>query len=89
MKVSSELLLREIAGEHILVPVGATALRIHGMITLSDSGVLLWEKLQNETTKQDLVHAILNEYDVDEDTAQQDVDSFLAKLDDLGLITGT
>ena len=88
MRVSSELLLREIAGEHILVPVGETALRIHGMITLSDSGVLLWEKLQNETTKQDLVHAILQAYDVEEATAQQDVDSFLAKLHDLGLITG-
>lgn len=89
MRVSSELLLREIAGEHILVPVGATALRIHGMITLSDSGVLLWEKLQNEATKQDLVNAILKEYDVDEETAQQDVEAFLAKLDDLGLIIET
>lgn len=87
MRVSGELLLREIAGEHILVPVGATALRIHGMITLSDSGVLLWEMLQSDTNREDLVHAILREYDVDAATARQDVDCFLAKLNDLGLIT--
>ena len=89
MRVSSELLMREIAGEHLLVPVGATALKIHGMITLSESGVLLWSILQNTCTKQDLVEAILREYDVDEKTAQQDVDAFLEKLNDLGLLLET
>ena len=89
MRASSELLLREIAGEHILVPVGATALKIHGMITLSESGVLLWKKLQENSTKQELVNAICQEYDVDEDTALEDVDSFLGKLNDLGLMVET
>lgn len=89
MRVSSELLMREIAGEHLLVPVGATALRIHGMITLSESGVLLWTMLQNTCTKQELVDAVLREYDVDAHTAQQDVDAFLEKLDELGLLLDT
>ena len=35
MRVSQELILREIAGEHILVPVGEAALRFQGMITLN------------------------------------------------------
>ena len=45
MKIKDNFILREIAGEHILIPVGEAALRVHGMVTLSESAVILYEKL--------------------------------------------
>lgn len=86
MRRKGELILREIAGEHILVPVGATALRIQGMINLTESGVLLWEKLSEECTEQELVDLLLEEYDIDRGTAQADVTAFLAQLRSLELV---
>lgn len=86
MKVTKEVLHREIAGEHILIPVGATALRVHGMMTLTESGQLLFECLQEDCTEEDLVGAILKEYDIDAETARADVRSFLAKLDAVGIL---
>ena len=65
LKATSEVVLREIAGENLLIPVGQTALKIHGMITLSESGLLLWNRLQEECTEEDLVNALLAEYQVD------------------------
>lgn len=86
MKVTKEVLHREIAGEHILIPTGATALKVHGMMTLTESGQLLFDCLQNDCSEEDLVDAILKEYDIDRDTAAADVKSFLAKLDAVGLL---
>lgn len=86
MKVNGQMIHREIAGEHILIPVGETALTIHGMITLTESGVLLWECLQKDCTEDDLVDALLKEYDVDRETALADVRGFVGKVDALGIL---
>lgn len=86
MKVTNDMILREIAGEHILIPVGETAIKVHGMISLSESGLLLWKKLQNDCTEADLLDTILSEYEIDQATAQQDVRAFLGKLNAIGIL---
>lgn len=86
MKITGEMILREIAGEHILIPVGATALTIKGMINLTESGVLLWNRLQEECSEAELVETLLEEYDVDPATAQADVQDFLNQLRQLELL---
>lgn len=77
---------REIAGEHLLIPVGETALRVKGMVTLSESGLLLWQRLQTDCTREDLVSALLAEYEVDRATAAADVDAFLAQMETVGIL---
>ena len=85
-KASENMLLREIAGEHLLIPVGEIAMSVHGMISLSESGLLLWKKLQQECLETDLVDCILNEYDIDRETAAADVHEFLEKIKNIGII---
>ena len=86
MRASSELILREIAGEHILVPVGKAALRIHGMIRLSESAAFLFGKLHNDCTEEELTDVLLAEYDVDRDTAAGDVHNFVEQMAKIGLL---
>ncbi len=86
VRATGEMVLREIAGEYLLIPTGETALKIHGMVTLSESGLLLWKKLQTECTEEALVEALLAEYEVDRETAQADVQDFLGQLDKAGLL---
>lgn len=86
MKVTNDMILREIAGEHILIPIGETAIKVHGMISLSESGLLLWKELQKGCTEADLVDSILAEYEIDQTTAQQDVKAFLEKLNAIGIL---
>ena len=80
------MMLREIAGESILIPVGALALKVHGMVSLSESGRLLWEKLQTECSIQELTDAVLAEYEIDSETAEKDVMEFLKKLEAIGVL---
>ena len=86
MKINGELILREIAGESILIPVGETALRLSGMITLTESGALLWKRLQTECSEEELVDAVLEAYDTDRAAAQADVQAFLGQLRQLELL---
>lgn len=86
MKACGEMLLREVVGEYVLVPFGETALRIHGMVCLSQSGALLWQALQQEQTQEALVERILEEYDTDPETARRDVEEFLDQLRQLQLL---
>lgn len=80
MKVKDDYLLRNVAGSHIVVPVGEGCLDFSGVITLNEVGAFLWEKLQADTSAGELLSALLAEYDVDEATAKADIDEFIAKL---------
>ena len=87
VRATGEMVLREIAGEYLLIPTGEAALKIHGMVTLSESGLLLWKKLQEECTEESLVEALLQTYEVDRETAQADVREFLQQMEKAGLLT--
>ncbi len=80
MKVKDDYLLRNVAGSHIVVPVGEGCLDFSGVITLNEVGAFLWEKLQSDITEEELLSALLSEYDVDEATARADIAEFADKL---------
>ncbi|MGM9658357.1 MAG: PqqD family protein [Eubacteriales bacterium] len=87
MRVEKEFVLREIAGDFIIIPTGKTVLDFNGLITLNEVGVSLWNMLQHEVTFDELVRGILDEYDVEPDVAREDIQEFLDKLVSGGIIT--
>lgn len=79
MKIKEGYLLRQVAGQNVVLPAGGD-LNLNVMITLNDTGAFLWEQLQQETDEAAVVAALLSEYDVDEATAQKAVSDFVKKL---------
>lgn len=86
MKLKDGFVLRKVADTYVVVAVGAEAKKHNVMITLNETGGLLWEKLSEGAEKKDLVDAILEVYDIDEATASADVDRFIEKVNSEGLI---
>ena len=86
MKVKEDFLLREVAGCYVVVPVGKATVDFNGMLNLNETGAFLWEKLENDTTKEELLKAMLDEYEVTEDIAKKDIDNFITKLKDGNLL---
>ena len=82
MKVQKEFVLREIAGEYVLVPVGEAARELNGIVTVNELGAFLWNLLQKEQTEQTLLNAVLDAYAVEEERARQDIRGFLQLLRD-------
>lgn len=86
MKVSDEFVLRQVADEFLLIPVGAAALRISGMISLTESGYLLYQQLQSGCDRDQLIRVLLETYDVEAAEAAADVDAFLDKMRKLRIL---
>lgn len=80
MKIKDGFAKREIAGSHIVVPVGKTAMEFNAMITLNESGAFYWDCFQKDITVDDAVKMVLDEYDVEEERARADVEKFVEML---------
>ncbi len=87
MKIKDGYVLRQVAGNSIVIAVGDEALNFNGIITINGAGTFLWEKLINGADKDTLLRAMLSEYDIDETTASADIDEFLLKLKNADLLT--
>ncbi len=85
MKISEGYLLRTVAGKNIVVSIGSDV-NFNGMMTLNDTGVFFWNLLKNDTTKEEMLEAVLKEYDVSSDVALQDIENFLQKLRDTKIL---
>lgn len=86
MKIKEGFMLKNVAGKHIVVPVGEEAVNFNGLITLNSSGKMLFEALQRDVEMIQLVQLMLVKYDIDEETAKNDVNAFVNKLKSKGII---
>ena len=86
MKIKKELLKREIGGESFLVPMGKTVYDANGLFVLTELGAFIWDLLPQAESEEDLLRAILEEYEVDEATARADIAQYLEKLRTMGII---
>ena len=80
MKINGEFILREVVDEHVLIPVGDTALRFSGIIGLNPVGAVIWKGLLAGKDRDALLDMILEEFEVSREEAGQDLDGFLEML---------
>ncbi len=84
MKIKSGFILKEIAGEHVLMFLDATLK--NKVITLNETGALLFKLISEGKDKKELTDALLSEYEIDEASAASDVEKFIASLSTLGAL---
>ncbi|MGI6392329.1 MAG: PqqD family protein [Candidatus Izemoplasmatales bacterium] len=80
MKLKANYVLREVAGENIVIPVDSEAINFNGIMTLNETGKFLWNQLKQEVSVESLIASIVDNYEVDRNTAAQDVTAFIEKL---------
>lgn len=86
MKVKKEFMLREIAGNLVVVPVGQAAIEFNGIINLNEIGAFLWTQMINDTNLDLLVDSLLSTYETSFEIARKDVSEFIKKLEDANLL---
>ena len=86
MKFKKEFMIREIVGETILIPMGDSNNHFNGVITINELGKFIWENLESSKDEEELLHKILEEYEVEEKEAKEDLDEFLDKLRQVDII---
>ena len=86
MKIKLDFVLREIAGDILLVPAGKTALDLNGMLTLNEVGADIWKMLPEVETEEEIVARILLDYDAEPAQVRKDVSEFLERLRELEIL---
>lgn len=76
MKAKSGFGIKQVADSFVIVPMGERIVDFSAMITINDTGAFLWEKLQSDITTDELASALQAEYDIDIETAKEDVKEF-------------
>lgn len=86
MKINRNFSIRNIAGAWVALPLGSKIVDFTGMLTLNETGVLLWHKLEVGATREELADALTAEYEVSREMALADVDAFVEKLYEIGCL---
>ena len=86
MKIVKEFILIDIEGECVLVQTGATKQEFNGLITMSDTAKFIWENMEKVNSFEELIKMILEEYEIDEETAKKDAHGFINELIEAGFV---
>jgi hypothetical protein len=86
MKLKNGFVLRDLGGQSVVVAVGEATKSFNGIIKLNESSAFLWKQMSADFSKEQLVSALLSEYDVEESVASQNVDYFVDTLKNNGVI---
>lgn len=86
MKIKKNFVLRHVVDTWMVMPLAEQAMNLNGMLTLTESGALLWKALEQGCDLDALTKVLTDEYDVTEAKAQADVAKFVEKLNQLGCI---
>ena len=78
MKIKKGYRLRPLGKEYILVAEGLEALDANTMVSMNATAAFLWQAVEGkEFDPETLVQLLLDEYEVDRETAEKDVKALL------------
>ena len=77
MRTNKNFILRGIADEYMLVPINEAAQEFNGILHFTETASFIWKMVDQCETITDIVKKVIEEYEVDEETAKKDVFGFL------------
>ena len=86
MRVKPGFVVREVGGKKYAVATGEAARSFKGMLSLNDVGATIFNLLQSDTTAEQIVKVILEEYDASAEIVSADVDNFIRQLRSIDVI---
>ena len=87
MKIKSGFVLEEVGGSYLACATGALASGFSGLVRMNQTGAFLWGLLsESDMTRDGLLSAMTKEYDVSAEIALRDIDAFVTKLRENGIL---
>ena len=84
VRIKDGFVLRDVAGQTVVIATGEASRDFHGM--LNGTGRVIWEGLSRGDDAEDIAQELVKSYDVDLETAQRDVASFVATAQKAGFL---
>ena len=86
MKIKPGFMLRKVVDIYVILGIGSEAYAPNQIMSLNETGAFLWGLLEKGTDRETLIDALPEEFEVDRQTAEKDVDAFLTQLREKALI---
>ena len=86
MRIKNGFVLREVAGQIMVIATGEASKDFHGMIKLNITGKVIWLALQEGLSEEDIAKRLQEQFDVDSETALRDTHAFLQQMEDMGFL---
>ena len=86
MKRIGTFTVKKYGDDIVAIAEGEFLNRFQGAVKLNETGLVLWKALGTDQTVDSLADIIVSEYEVDIETAKQDVCAFLNVLREAGLL---
>ena len=84
---SPKIVARKTGDEYILVPVSDNIADMKSVYTMNSTGAFIWEKLDGQIAVNEIIMLVQNEFEIDSQSASDDVLAFLGELNDFLIIT--
>lgn len=86
MKIKEGFVIREIGGEILGVATGRAADDFRGMLILNETAREIWNGLEAGKSEEDILKQIVENYDVEEETAKRDMKNVIEKMKEAGIL---
>lgn len=80
MKIRGEFIIRQILDDTVVLPVGNTAIEFQNMIMLNSVSYVIWQCLEKDSSFQDILNAVTENFEVSAEDATEDIKEFLNGL---------
>jgi len=77
---SLSVVTRKAGKEYIVVPVSNNIADMNSVYTLNETGAFIWDQIDGKKNVEEIISALISEYDIENETAMSDVLSFLEKM---------
>ena len=86
IRIKAGYFLRDVLDMCLVMGTGSAAYQPNAIMSVNETGKLLWELLEKGAERGDLIAKLTEEYEVGEADAARDVDIFLHQLKEKALI---
>lgn len=86
MKIRSGYILRQVMDIYVVMGIGSETYVPNQIMSLNETGAFLWGMLEKSAERREMIDSLTKEYDVDMQTAEKDVEKFLAQLREKALV---
>lgn len=86
-KIKDGFVLREVAGQAVVIAVGEASKNFHGMINLNETGKFIWQAVEQGLDVERISEDLTKKYKVDLETARRDTVRILEQMETAGVLT--
>lgn len=86
MKIKDGFILKEVAGNNIVIATGEQKMSFNGVMTFNEVGAAVFKLLDGTNTVENIAEKIAADYNADIETVKKDVNTLIEKMKQYGLI---